>query len=610
MRFVFLILTVLAALPARAEVLFVTDVEGSRAKLEAAFRRSGDFVLGSDGFWTLKPGRRFVYGGDASDRFYGSLWVTEQLARLAEASPEDVALLLGNRDGNKPRLAGELGRDALTRPPTWLAWTAFRSGFPSSDVAERSRWLLQRTMGAPNGFELRRQELVAADRPRWVDPLRARLSAALGRAVAEDDDALVVESFRSELEPGGGLARVLDRSRITWRDGETLYLHGGLSHWNFLRVPNRPGRVDGVEPWRAALEGWYQSVLARWKRDRFAPSGDARRAAEELVQYMMPIPGARSNRRSIVTGRTGTAENMPWLPPAWVRRKLLAAGIRRIVLGHTPSGDVPAIVRSPDRLFEVVCADNSYGWREDAATLLRVSNDRIVVDGAYRDGTPAGRPLRFEARIDSFSPLGLYDESGGLVVGVEGNQAVVYRMENFEVSYRRVPIAELRGLHPAEPPVADDTIVTVVGDFDPPTLADRTRVAVLVEKLGLAGLVLGVLPDGPETGAVQAHRVEMVRRTFADMAHDVEVVALEKPPEDAKSADFRWAGAVFPKEIAAASAEAARALLGQRRTPDFLHPDALSWIGMHGLYRPLAPRPWCPAAVAAEAGSEVTDDAR
>lgn len=586
-----LIIAFLAVTSVRADVLFVTDVEGSRAKLEEAFARSGAFALGTDGFWRLLPGERFVYGGDASDRFYGSLWVHEQLVRLAEAHPDRVVLLLGNRDANKPRLTAELQPLALLRDPPWFTWTALAQ-HPATTPASRSerlRWIFRASMGSPDAFDLRRRELAASDRPLWVESMRLDLAQRLGRSVAVDDEELVVESFLRELAPSGALYRYLDLARMFWRDGRTLYVHGGISRWNFGRVPDRPDIVLPASAWTAALETWYRRVLHRWQRDPHSLEGDGRRAAEELLLYMMPVPGSRTNRRSAVTGRTGSPDNMPWLPPAWVREALRAEGIERIVLGHTPSGDVPSFVRSDDG-FEVICADNSYGFRERAATVLRISDDEVRVDGWHRDGTFRGRPVQFAAKWNDGSPLGRYDAQGRLIVAVEGQEALLYRMANFQVSYDRVPVDALGSLRVGEPEAVVGGHELLVGDFDPPTLADRTRVAMLIELRGREGFLLGVSADRPGIRASQHHRMEMLRRTFADFPHDISVVALagDEPPTETVTPMRNIA---VPSYARHATALAAREVLESGRSPHFVHPDALAWIRMHGLYRKLAPRP-------------------
>jgi hypothetical protein len=569
---------------ARGEVLYLTDVEGSRRKLEAAFRRSGDFVLEADGFWRLLPGKRFVYGGDAPDRFHGSLWVTEQLARLVEAAPDRAIVLVGNRDANKLRLPGELAPEALAAAPPWFVWAAVRAFPPATPASrpERLRWILRHTLTPIDIFENRRRELAGADAPAWVEPLRQRLASRLGRPVPPDDDELVVESFLYELEPGGPLRRLLERSRLSWREGNTLFVHGGISRWNFGRVPDRSTVILSVDRWQAALDRWYHERLDRWAREPHATTGDSRRAAEEILHYMMPIPGTRSNRRSVVTGRSTDGENMPWLPPVWVRETLRDQGIDRIVVGHTPAGDVPSVVRTPDGKFEVLCADNSYGFREDAATLLRIRDDAVSVEGTFRDGTPEGTSVRFEAPLGRPSPLGAYTPDGELVVGVENGvpeaRALLYQMAQFRVSYRWVPVSSLTDLRVAEPPETLRAPVRLVGAFDPPTLADRSRIAAFLERSGMERVFVDVLPDGPGIVASRAHRREMARRAFADMPHDVVFEEVERTES--------------PFELPAVALGTLPDPFGETLTGDErsfsaetpLHPDVAAWIAAHGLY--------------------------
>jgi hypothetical protein len=77
----------------------------------------------------------------------------------------------------------------------------------------------------------------------------------------------------------------------------------------------------------------------------------------------------------------------PTVPPEHVIGALRSSDVRRVVIGHTPSGDCPAIVRD-DAGFELVLADNSYGRTEggsrvtiDAAGVLRTEGTTVLDSG-------------------------------------------------------------------------------------------------------------------------------------------------------------------------------------------------------------------------------------
>jgi hypothetical protein len=100
------------------------------------------------------------------------------------------------------------------------------------------------------------------------------------------------------------------------------------------------------------------------------------------------------NQTSVVYARPTDERGDPVLPPEPVIASLRADGVRRVVVGHTPSGDCPAIFR--DGLgFELVLADNSYGRVERGA--------RVTIDGAV-------------LRIEGVTTLDSGEEAGVLSV--------------------------------------------------------------------------------------------------------------------------------------------------------------------------------------------------
>ena len=69
----------------------------------------------------------------------------------------------------------------------------------------------------------------------------------------------------------------------------------------------------------------------------------------------------------------GIASNvMDPIPATW----LLDHGIQRIVVGHKPSGDCPAVLSSDYVGVEIVSVDTSYAGRKDIATLSKFGNAR------------------------------------------------------------------------------------------------------------------------------------------------------------------------------------------------------------------------------------------
>jgi len=345
-------------------IAYLTDVEGRWDKLETFAEDNPLISLDGDRL-RLAEGVTFVFGGDAIDRGPHGRRVVRTLLAAKRQYGERVVLLAGNRDINKLRLWREIGT-APGRP-------------------ERLREIFARTMGAKDAFAHRQAEL-----------------AEEGPAAGDED---VVESFLEDLAAGGELRAYLEACRLAYRSGATLFVHGAVTAENLGGVPERDERIDDVDAWARALDALYAEQL-----HAFASGRDP----TTLVAYQAPIPGTSANQASVVYGRTTDAIANPLAPPVDVVRRLRENGVHRIVVGHTPSGDCPAIVRDGD--FEVVLADNAYG-RIERGSQVAITDDETVVAGVTRLDDGTDRDVRFtSARADVRSPLGKRDASSGELV--------------------------------------------------------------------------------------------------------------------------------------------------------------------------------------------------
>jgi len=159
--------------------------------------------------------------------------------------------------------------------------------------------------------------------------------------------------------------------------GETLFVHGNVTAENLGVVPGRPGRIGDVDGWIAALDAFYAASIDAFVTGRTAPDGSG--LWQPLLAYQAPVPGTRQNQGSVIYARAADELGEPLLPPEHVVAALRAASIRRVVVGHTPSGDCPALVRDPSG-FELVLADNSYGRVERGSRVI-VGDDGVAFAG-------------------------------------------------------------------------------------------------------------------------------------------------------------------------------------------------------------------------------------
>ncbi|HUQ51676.1 MAG TPA: metallophosphoesterase [Gammaproteobacteria bacterium] len=347
-------------------IAYVTDVEGRWDKL-TTFVEGNPHVAIVDGRLQLADGVTFVFGGDAIDRGSADRRFVALLLAAKRTYGDRVVLLAGNRDINKLRLVYELGGKPHRRAPSGLA------------RADLLRWTLANTMGAGTAFEHRLTGLRDAGLP------------------ATDDT--VVASYLDDLAPGGDMRAYLDACQLGFRANDTLFLHGGVTAENFLRTPGAGPAAD-VDDWLARLARFYRDEMETFARGT---------RPDALIAYQSQGPD-KLNQGSVVYARPTDEHGNPQLPPADIISRLLADGIRRVVVGHTPSGDCPAILRDGD--FELVLADNSYGRIERGSQVFVDAALHVAARTRLDDGTE--HAVRYAS--EAGPPLGLRVEGTGQLV--------------------------------------------------------------------------------------------------------------------------------------------------------------------------------------------------
>lgn len=395
---------------------YFSDVEGRWEKLDAFARGTPLVCLDGDRL-DVADDAVLVFGGDAIDRGPHGRRVLRTLLDAKERSPDRVVLLAGNRDINKLRLRRELAGHPPRRTPPEVA---------RAPRGELLRWIFANTMGARDAFAMRAAEL-----------------ASTNASTSAPSDDEVVESFVADVARDGLLTRYLARCQLAFRSDETLLVHGAVTDESLGVVPGRAA-IDGVDAWIEALNRWYDESVDAY---RSARDDDAYAA---LVAYQAPIPGTRQNQPSVVYGRLADATNNPHLPSPTVIARLRASGVARLVVGHTPCGDAPAILR--DEGFELVCADNSYGRLESGSRIV-VRGRELAIAGRARLDDGRDVDVRADLSLDDAGPIGARDtRSGHLVACTTADGAYLYRgLDGFRVEQTVEPIEAARA-RPLAPP--------------------------------------------------------------------------------------------------------------------------------------------------------------
>mmetsp|Transcript_26481 Transcript_26481/g.58053 ORF Transcript_26481/g.58053 Transcript_26481/m.58053 type:complete len:658 (-) Transcript_26481:32-2005(-) len=333
-----------------------------------------------------------VYGGDVCDKGGSDLYILRQLLSLYRRYPGRVCLLMGNRDINKMRIVPEMGLDgddASSLPYHggcwWLAGTgldgdpllenanAGQSKVPSESPADRLRWILGKTMGSPDAFELRRKELE-------TEELFVNNSA---RNISDEE---VVQSFRKACSPDGELGQYLSSAHLVFKMGAILFMHGALprpevihacqkeSLWSSVDyaipwIVDPQEEVQSVDSWIECLNSFAHEQVILWRKSMqhfdntsgvWTTVGGYNTAFDygNLLQFGMGwLPSRRKNPTIVYsswlndgmpqqfyvrssgssTGDTRYAEE--------VAKFFSLGNLQLIVSGHQPHGDHPTPIR-------------------------------------------------------------------------------------------------------------------------------------------------------------------------------------------------------------------------------------------------------------------------
>lgn len=340
MRGLIILALLVSELGRAAPVAFLSDIEGRWGALETFCRKNPFIKLDAHGRLSFSdPAVHFVFGGDATDRGPASLRVLSTLVQFKKDYPDRVHLIIGNRDLNK-----------LYFP--YLLVGAGRAAPPSERMAARFVWWFRETY--PQHASLGAQEII----PKYSDPiikmkfLYARSTNApeavefRRREINVSSDEAVLESLMSDVSENGLLLQYLELGEIGTIVEGNLFVHGALTEES-MRFDGLPTSVNpdaGIHQYFKDLNEWKNVELAKWKKRWLRVPG-----GENPLVAMASTPSPVFSRYP----SEGTEKTLV--------RRLLREGISRVVVGHTPQGQVPTIWQVEDNgeLFETVTSDQS-----------------------------------------------------------------------------------------------------------------------------------------------------------------------------------------------------------------------------------------------------------
>eukprot|EP00288_Rhodomonas_lens_P015739 CAMPEP_0177696280 /NCGR_PEP_ID=MMETSP0484_2-20121128/3898_1 /TAXON_ID=354590 /ORGANISM="Rhodomonas lens, Strain RHODO" /LENGTH=389 /DNA_ID=CAMNT_0019207245 /DNA_START=206 /DNA_END=1371 /DNA_ORIENTATION=+ len=341
---------------------YLTDVEGNYDYFEryVAISRVIKWADDEKSELELNDGCEFVFGGDSQDKGIGEIRFVKHLLSLKRRYPERVHIIIGNRDANKLRLAGELSEEALADPnvkedrsfPYWvdekkrvtpaefLLQNDDKNGGSEDSAANRLRWMLKETMGSDGAFERRRMELKIVE----------------GREEISDEE--VVESYRAEVDPDNGekawMLQYLQAGQLAYIFGRTIFVHGAISDANLGSVPGQQKRDTHCTAWVANLNAWAAQQVHEYATTPTPPGNGTNRPGSGLMDY--GVPNGNNGETVIYASFLSNGNAAPI--SSTVGSFLTESNLCNVIAGHTPHGDCPTVIRS--RGVRALTADTSY----------------------------------------------------------------------------------------------------------------------------------------------------------------------------------------------------------------------------------------------------------
>lgn len=317
------------------------------------------------------------------DRAAGDLEVLRFLVTQKEKYPNQVTLILGNRDLNKMPLldiAREFERDKDIKAATRDV-KAHLDGF-----------------NARQAYEFRR--------------------AFLSQGGIPATDEIVTRSFLNEIEKGGLARRYIELGEIAKVIDNTLFTHGMFTDKNAGRVPGVEKPVGDIREALRLVNRWAETQKQDWA---------AGRGGRALLEYQFASETSLVNSQNF-----DTHHNLLPTPDALVE-KLRRQGITRIVSGHTPQGSTPMIARQGG--FEVVVGDNSYS-PGNKGSLIQFRGDETLLAGEL----PDGRKVFSFSKIGDRTPVGKLTPDGHRIIGqLENGEYLMFKyMPGYAPSFRQV----------------------------------------------------------------------------------------------------------------------------------------------------------------------------
>ncbi|MBC74604.1 MAG: hypothetical protein CME64_01170 [Halobacteriovoraceae bacterium] len=402
---------------ARSSVLVVGDLEGNFLKLKNYLEAHPKFFeKGTDGEWRIKDGHKLVFMGDAVDKGPGGIKIVRLLTQLKKSQPGQVSLILGNRDINKMlvyrliKKTQDLGPNELLRLP-YIKYLNEKGMNLSESMTLRE---LQEFIEPFDSKELRLKVIFKGmNASKAFEYLREELKEVLGRS--DVNDSLVYKEFMRSMEKGGEFFEFLKLGKVLDLVDDTVFVHGGISHENYGKVPGKSVRFNNLKVWVKEMNEWARSEIINW--------GEDYRRGTDLLNYHAPKISGKNSKESVFYHRYSDASGNPKLPSSTLLKKFAKSNVRRAVSAHTPVGEFATMVKNQN--FELIMSDVSAAASPELP-LIKLDPSGTQIESKLPNGKVVSRAKQGRALL----PDGYLTADGYRVVGQKGKKYLLLRFEN------------------------------------------------------------------------------------------------------------------------------------------------------------------------------------
>lgn len=343
----------------------ITDVEGNLSYFTHMI--NNDKLVKFDWFGNLTfksnpivNNHHFVITGDAVDHGVGNMEITSQLLKFKKKYPNNVHLILGNRDVNKFRLIDELQHpDELNDKDIdpiiidkELIWLRQPNTPPTGDIF--NSWLIDKKIIMDKNEEGN----YIGNEQNWIIVLKFILDKTMGASKSFENtkqilklqsDLDVYKEYYYSIRDGGWLYEYLKHCDILKIIHNNLFLHGAITDRFLWEIP-REGlsdkttddiklssmTPDDFHKWVDDLNNYYHDNLKNKNYSEIARLGLVSVITENWVH---------NGNNTIVDKHTD---------------RLLNEMKMSVFTGHKPHHDMPSTIKMDNSSYIVVISDTSY----------------------------------------------------------------------------------------------------------------------------------------------------------------------------------------------------------------------------------------------------------